>query len=207
MKRFKLGLTCLALMAMSCVNAMAGTWLSNNREGGVSGAFASISPISGDLSIPLSVTDFFYNSGPTSRSGAFAGITELNDLVWAGMQSFDAFGLTIGDFYSFSSPTFGTFLGKITGENFNNLTGPGAGQRSLDFTGTFSPGSNSHYEGDTTSLENALLQISFSRNAGGTVNASWSFDTTASKPVPEPTSIAIFGLSALGLAFRRLRRM
>ena len=87
-----------------------------------------------------------------------------------------------------------------------NLPGPGDGSRTLNLIGTFTPGTNSHYEGDTTSLTNTYLQISFSRNIGGTVNAAWSFDTTAGAPVPEPASIAIFALGAAGFATRRWRR-
>ncbi|MFN6412347.1 MAG: PEP-CTERM sorting domain-containing protein [Planctomycetota bacterium] len=184
---------------------MAGTWLSNNRAGGVSGGFTSISPTNGNLSVPLSVTGFHYNSGPSSRTGAFAGIVEPGDLVWAGTHNFDAFGLTIGDSYTFSSPTFGTFLGTVVSDTPSNLSGSGAGSRTLDLSGTFTPGTNSHYEGDTTTVTNTYLQIAYDRNVGGTVNAAWSLDTTQAE-VPEPASIAIFALGAVGFATQRWRR-
>ena len=206
MKRFKFGLTCMALVVMSCANAMAGVWLSNNRAGSISGSFNGLSPTAGDLTVPITVTDFIYNTTPGSRNGAFVGITEPATLVWAGVQSFDPFGLTVGDAYVFTSPTFGTFTGTITVEGGTNVAGPGTGNRTLDFTGTFTPGSNVHYEGDSTSLSGATLQVAFSRNLGGSVNASWSMDTTAAVPTPEPTSIAIFGLGAVGFAVRRFRR-
>lgn len=206
MKCLILGLACLAFISMNCANTMAGTWLSNNRAGGVSGGFTGISPTNGSLSVPLSVTGLHYNSSPTSRTGAFSGIAEPSDLVWAGTYNFDAFGLTIGDTYTFSSPTFGTYLGTVASDIASNLSGSGAGSRTLNLVGTFTPGTNSHYEGDTTSLTNTYLQISFSRNIGGTVNAAWSFDTTAGAPVPEPASIAIFALGAAGFATRRWRR-
>ena len=200
-----LGLACLAFISMNCANTMAGTWLSNNRAGGVSGGFTAISPTNGNLSVPLSVTGFHYNSGPSSRTGAFAGIVEPGDLVWAGTHNFDAFGLTIGDSYTFSSPTFGTFLGTVVSDTPSNLSGSGAGSRTLDLSGTFTPGTNSHYEGDTTTVTNTYLQIAYDRNVGGTVNAAWSLDTTQAE-VPEPASIAIFALGAVGFATQRWRR-
>jgi len=207
MKRFIVGLACLALMAMSCVDAVAGTWLSNNRAGSISGSFNGLSPTAGDLTVPISVTDFIYNTTPGSRNGAFVGITEPNTMVWAGLENFDAFGLTVGDAYVFTSATFGSFTGTVTVEGGTNVAGPGTGNRTLDFTGIFTPGSNVHYEGDSTSLSGATLQVSFSRNLGGSVNAAWSMDTTAvPHQLPEPASIAIFGLVALGVAGRRFRR-
>jgi hypothetical protein len=207
MKRFKIVLGCLALMAMSCVNAMAGTWLANNRIGSVSGSFDTLVPTAGDLTVPLSVTTFHYNSAASSRLGAFAGIIEVNEWVWAITSNFDALGSTVGDAYTFTSPTFGVFSGVVSAESsFNAAASTGTGNRTLEFTGTFTPGTNLHYEGDTVTLAGTSLQIAFSRNAGGSVNASWSFDTAGSKPVPEPTSIAIFGLGAVGIAVRRFRR-
>ena len=204
MKRFIVGLACLALMAMSCVDAKAGTWLDNNRAGAISGSFGTISPTDGDLTVPITVTDFFYNPGPTSRNGAFTGITETNALVWNVVENFDALGLTVGDAYFFSSPSFGSFTGTVTVENSTNPVGPGTGNRTMDLIGTFTPGSNLHYENDSTSIEDAYLQIAFSRGDGGSINASWSMDTTGE--VPEPASIAIFALGAAGFASRRFRR-
>jgi hypothetical protein len=206
MKRFIVGLACMALMAVSCVDALAGVWLSNDRAGSISGSFDGLSPTSGDLTVPISVTDFIYNTTPGSRNGAFFGITEPSTMVWAGLKNFDGFGLTVGDAYVFTSATFGTFTGTVTVEGGTNVAGPGTGNRTLDFTGIFTPGSNVHYEGDSTSLSGATLQVSFSRNLGGSINAAWSMDTTAAAPVPEPTSIAIFALGAAGFADRRFRR-
>lgn len=216
MKRFMSGLATVALVALSSVSAMAGVWLDNNRSGSIAGSFDSFTPTSGSLAGALTAKDFYYSPGSINRTGAFAGITEVNSLVWdtAGFLNFDASGLTVGDAYTFSSSSFGTFVGTITGEVVNNLNGDIllAGSRQLNFVGTFTPGGNSHYEGDTATLTNVTLQINFSRNASpngttsGSINASWSMDTAGAAPVPEPTSMAIFGLGAAGLAFRRYRR-
>ena len=208
MKRFKVVLTCLALIAMSCVNAMAGTWLANNRAGSVTGSFDALIPTTGDLTVPLSVTNFHYNSAASSRLGAFAGITEPGELLWITTQSFDALGFTIGDAYTFTSPTFGVFSGVVSADtSFNAGASTGSGNRTLDLVGTFTPGSNAHYEGDALALVGTTLQIAFSRSPGGSVNASWSFDTTTAGEVPEPTSMAIFSLGALGLAYRNRRKL
>ena len=207
MKRFKFGLTCMALVVMSCANAMAGVWLSNNGHGSVSGSFDAFTPVAGDMSGALSVTDFLYNAGASSRQDAFAGIMQAGNLVWAGTYNFDALGSTVGDAYVFTSPTFGTFSGTITGETeFMASASTGTGNRTLDFTGSFTPGGNTHYEGDTATRTLTTLQIAFSRNDGGSFNVAWSMDTTESVPTPEPTSIAIFGLGAVGFAVRRFRR-
>ena len=206
MKRFKFGLTCMALVVMSCANAMAGVWLSNDRAGSVSGAYDSFTPTTGDMSGSLTVVDALYNAGASSRLGAFAGIIETGPpagLVWLGTYNFDALGSTVGDAYVFTSSTFGNFTGTITAESsFMASALTGTGNRTLDFTGTFTPGSNTHYEGDSTSIEAATFQLAFSRNDGGSINVAWSLDTN----VPEPTSIAIFAFGAVGFAVRRFRR-
>ena len=211
MKRFKFGLTCMALVVMSCANAMAGVWLSNNRAGSVSGSFDSFTPTAGDMSGSLSVTNFLYNSGASSRLGAFAGITEVGDLVWGGAFNFDPLGLTVGDVYNFTSATFGNFTGTVVAESSLNASSVNlTGNRTLDLTGIFTPGSNLHYEGDVIPLANTTVQIAFSRNPDmdnpGAINASWSLNTNSASPVPEPTSIAIFAFGAVGFAVRRFRR-
>lgn len=211
MKRFIIGFACLAFTAMSCVDAMAGVWLSNDRQGTVSGGFDAFTPTSGDISGSLTVTNFLYGSGGSSRLGAFAGITETNFEAWTGTFSIDPLGLTVGDVYNFTSASFGNFTGTVINETSTdpssvNLTG----NRTLDLTGIFTPGTNLHYEGDTIPLLGTTLQISFSRNpdpiAPGAVSASWSLNTNSAAPVPEPTSIAIFALGAVGFAGRRFRR-
>ena len=206
MKRFKFGLTCMALVVMSCANAMAGVWLSNNGHGSVSGSFDAFTPVAGDMSGALSVTHFLYNAGASSRQDAFAGYTDpgMGNEVWLGTYNFHALGLTVGDAYVFSTPSFGTFSGTITGETeFMASASTGTGNRTLAFKGSFTPGSNTHYEGDTATKTLTTLQIAFSRNDGGSVNVAWSLDTD---PVPEPTSIAIFAFGAVGFAVRRFRR-
>ena len=205
MKCFIIGLACLAFTAMSCVDATAG-WLSSNRAGGVTGGFNAHTPNLGDLTVPLSVTNFHYDSAPASRSGAFAGIMEIGDLVWGGTYNFDSLGSTIGDAYFLNSSTFGSFTGTVTSDTGFNQVGPGAGNRTLNLVGLFTPGSNAHYEGDSTSLSGAFLQIALSRGDGGSISASWNLDTTASSPVPEPASLAIFGLGGGVMAFVRRRR-
>ena len=209
MKRFIVGLACMALMAVSCVDALAGTWTANNGVGSISGSFDAFTPTTGDMTVPLSVTNFHYNSSPSSRLAAFAGYTDpgpMTEYAWGPnptpyTQNFDAFGSTIGDSYTFTNAIFGTFTGSVVSDFEFNAAGTGSGNRTLDLVGVFTTGSNTHYVGGPASVD-ATLQIAFSRNFGGAVNVAWSMNTE----VPEPTSIAIFGLGALGFAGRRFRR-
>ena len=209
MKRFIVGLACMALMAVSCVDALAGTWTANNGVGSITGSFDAFTPTTGDMTVPLSVTNFHYNSSPSSRLAAFAGYTDpgpMTEYAWGPnptpyTQNFDAFGSTIGDSYTFTNAIFGTFTGSVVSDFEFNAAGTGSGNRTLDLVGVFTTGSNTHYVGGPASVD-ATLQIAFSRNFGGAVNVAWSMNTE----VPEPTSIAIFGLGALGFAGRRFRR-
>ena len=208
MKRFIVGLACMALMAVSCVDALAGTWTANNGVGSISGSFDAFTPTTGDMTVPLSVTNFHYNSSPSSRLAAFAGYDDpgMTEYAWGPnptpyTQNFDAFGSTIGDSYTFTNAIFGTFTGSVVSDFEFNAAGTGSGNRTLDLVGVFTTGSNTHYVGGPASVD-ATLQIAFSRNFGGAVNVAWSMNTE----VPEPTSIAIFGLGALGFAGRRFRR-
>ena len=209
MKRFIVGLACMALMAVSCVDALAGTWTANNGVGSISGSFDAFTPTTGDMTVPLSVTNFHYNSNPSSRLAAFAGYTDplATEYTWGPNSTpnpvnFDAFGSTIGDSYTFTDTIFGTFTGSVVSDFEFNAAGTGSGNRTLDLVGVFTTGSNTHYVGGPASVD-ATLQIAFSRNFGGAVNVAWSMNTSN---VPEPTSIAIFGLGALGFAGRRFRR-
>jgi hypothetical protein len=220
MRRIALGFIAAALMAMTSIDVFAGVWLTNNGAGSVAGSFNSFTPTSGNLAGPLTVTDFLYNAGASSRQGAFDGITETGSLVWTGPGaiSFDPNGSTIGDPYTFTSGSFGIFSGSIVSETINNLSADvlEPGSRQLNFVGTFTPGSNSHYEGDTRTFSNVTLQISFNRSESndktnsvpGAINVSWALNTSGASPaaIPEPTSIAIFGLGAVGFAARRFRR-
>jgi len=205
MKRLISSVAFAVLVSLSCVNAMAGTWLNNNRAGGINnGYFTSSTPTSGALNGSLSVTDFLFGNG----SGAFSGATTNGTIFFAGSDNFDVFGSVLNDSYTFSSTAFGSFSGNVTEEQFSGNLGnaTGTATRTLAFIGVFTPGNNSFYEGDTTPLSNTSLTITFSRNNGGSVSTSWSLDTTGAASVPEPTSIAIFGLGAVGFAVRRFRR-
>ena len=207
MKRFIVGLACMALMAVSCVDALAGTWTANNGVGSITGSFDGFTPTTGDMTVPLSVTNFHYNSLPTSRLAAFAGYTDPGEYAWGPLSTpnpvnFDAFGSTIGDSYTFTDTIFGTFTGSVVSDFEFNAAGTGSGNRTLDLVGVFTTGTNAHYAGGPAS-KLATIQIAFSRNFGGAVNVAWSMNTSN---VPEPTSIAIFGLGALGFAGRRFRR-
>jgi hypothetical protein len=205
MNRVICGIVFVAMVSLSCVDAMAGTWLDNNRAGGINnGFFASTTPTSGALTGSLSVTDFRFGNG----SGAFSGATTNGSVFFAGTRNFDVFGSVMDDFYTISSTAFGTFSGNVTVEQSSGILADttGVATRTIGLTGIFTPGDNVFYEGDRTPLANTTLTLTFQRNAGGSISTSWALDTTVATAVPEPTSIAIFGLGAAGVAVRRFRR-
>ena len=110
--------------------------------------------------------------------------------------------LTIG-----SDPSqWGSFTGKVTTDSRSTV---GLGQsRTIIITGNFKPGTDGYY-GAITALEDGVLILTFSKaTAGGSVTSSWALDTVVSNSpaVPEPTSVAIFSLGAVGFAVRRFRR-
>jgi hypothetical protein len=205
MNRVICGIVFVAMVSLSCVDAMAGTWLDNNRAGGITnGFFASTTPTSGSLSGSLSVTDFLFGNG----SFAFSGATNNGSVFFAGTRNFDVFGSVMNDFYTISSTAFGTFSGNVTVEQSSGdlSATSGVATRTISLTGIFTPGDNAFYEGDMTPLANTTLTLTFSRNQGSSTSASWALDTSGATAVPEPTSIAIFGLGAAGVAVRRFRR-
>jgi hypothetical protein len=192
-----------ALVSLSCLNAMAG-WLPTRTGSMANGTFTTFSPLTGALNGQLGVTDFVFGSG----AGAFNGLASQNDVIFAGSSTFPALGGTIGASYTFSNSAFGTFVGTITSDNTSGAfnQGTGVGTRQLGFTGTFTPGNSGFYASDTLGV-NSVMQITFGRNGFDAQSASWSLSTQYTAPaVPEPTSIAIFGLGAAGFAVRRFRR-
>ncbi len=94
---------------------------------------------------------------------------------------------------------YGTFSGSFSGgfsATLNNFT--------ATYAGDFVPGSA---YGSFTTSNTASLNLAFSYPGSGTGYAvAGTFDAQGAPAVPEPTSMAIFGLGALGIAARRFRR-
>jgi hypothetical protein len=207
MRRFVLGLFAgLAVTVATGLSSFAGY---TGVGGIVVGATSGLSPNSGPLGQAFVVKDdsgdaAFMTGGNSGNSGDFASGFNFKNF-FSGIYNFGS-PSTIGAAGSFGSSSYGTFTGNVTVDN--GVTGDNsATNRQIIFSGTFTPGADSEYGGNTTSLA-ALFQVTISKTgAGGGWTGAWSLDTTANAAaVPEPTSIAIFGLGAVGFAVRRFRR-
>lgn len=208
MKRLVFGL--LAGLAVTVATSLSGFAGYTGAGGIVVGATSGLSPNSGPLGQYFVVQDTagdaaFISGSNSGNSGDFAtGFNFKN--FFSGTYNFGA-PSTVGASGLFgSSSTYGTFVGNVTVDT--GVTGDNtATSRQIIFSGTFTPGGDGAFSGNTTALS-ALFQVTISKtSAGGGWTGAWSLDTTPnSSAVPEPTSIAIFGLGAVGVAVRRFRR-
>lgn len=109
-----------------------------------------------------------------------------------------------------SNATFGTFTSSaLLSDNLDSGIIAGAGNRTITFAGSFQAGSL--FSANVQDLTNANLTITLNQSTTGANTSFASFVTLTAfgeSPVaiPEPTSIALFGLGALGLVARRFRR-
>ena len=154
---------------------------------------ASFNSSSSDLVAPANTsTSFVFNTNNvTSGTGSFAGdVGTYFGTFTLPAHSGAGFPLSItGPFGSFSGNVFSDIY---AGNNANNA-------RSLLATGTFT----------RAGFDATPSSISFSVSETGASYA-YAFTISVTPPppaaVPEPASMAIFGLGALGLAARRYRR-
>lgn len=110
--------------------------------------------------------------------------------------------------YTISNATFGTFtsLNLISDSRDTEIVN-GNGSRTIVYKGQFAAGSN--FDASLRDPTDADLTLTLIQSTTG---PNTFFSTTATMTaygitsVPEPTSIALFGLGALGLVARRFRR-
>jgi len=207
MKRFVLGLFAgLAVTVATSLSSFAGY---TGAGGLLAGSTSGLSPNTGILGQAFIVQDVagdaaFITGANSGNSGDFASGFNFKNF-FSGTYNFGA-ASTVGAAGNFgSSSTYGTFIGTVTKDTGvsgdNNAT-----SRQIIFSGTFTPGADGVYGAITTPVA-ALFQVTISKTgAGGGWTGAWTMDTTANASVPEPTSIAIFGLGAVGFAVRRFRR-
>ena len=163
-------------------------------------AFDSVkTPGTGSLNQSITFSSLFSNS---SRGGFFTNLpigTAWGDFS---LSTAPATGSTI----SVANADFGTFSGIVTSDTtefsqFNSFF------RLVTVAGTWTPGSNSLFNG-FTSDHRAELTISFNR--GNTynpaLNGSITFQSYGAAAVPEPSTFAFAGTALVGLIWLRRRR-
>lgn len=200
MKTFFLGLVAAVAMVVSGEVAQAGF-----ISGGVSFSMETQNNTVGTVLDVRNISDLSKNGG---ASGDFAqagsGGFVPNGTAW---QNF-TLNPTMTNPFILSTAAFGTFEGNVVSDSGASGIVDNAGTRTIIFSGSFTGGTlfdGSGKQEPTTANLTYTLQQSFTNPnkfflSGITMTA---FGTQA---VPEPASMAIFGLGAIGFAARRFRR-
>jgi hypothetical protein len=207
MKRFSGLFVCLAMVVATSVSSFAGY---TGAGGSVGGYFGQKTPNTGNLSAAYTFLDNGLDGAFHTNGGGHSGdfLTGFGGVAFfTGTYNIGAASAVSSSLITFTSSAFGTFVGNVTSDSGNGLNTQWS--RQLVFTGTFTPGTSDSYSGNNIALANTSFQITMSKSAdGGSHSGNWTLDTTGSTPaaVPEPASLAIFGLGAVGFAARRFRR-
>jgi hypothetical protein len=195
MKTFFLGLIAASAMLVSGAAAQAGFIV-----GGVGLSGGVQNPTTGSLLTERLISPITKTSG----SGDFSAVPNFTTVWGSFTLTSPMTALTI------TSAGFGSFLGvMLTDSGETNLT-PTGGSRTLTFSGSFTAGT-SFAEGKRDATA-ANLTVTLNRSFNDPIlNFTSTIDmTTFNAPppsvVPEPASMAIFGLGAIGFAARRFRR-
>ena len=188
-----LGLALVAAMMLGGTTAQAGF-----INGGVSLTGTVDNPSSGTVLDTRNITA----NTKTAGSGDFTQAPNFTT-IW---QDFVLTNPMPSPFV-LSNSTFGTFTGSIVSDSLDGGVTAGNGQRTIVYKGSFTAGSL--FAADIRDATEADLTITLNQSTTGpntffssTVTLT-AFGTTS---VPEPTTIALFGLGALGLVARRFRR-
>ena len=200
MRTFFLGLVAAAAMLVSGEVAQAGF-----VSGGINFFAQTQNSPSGtvlDTRNITQVTKGFGSSGDFSsaQDGGFVP----NFTLW---QSFTLIN-PMSNRFTLSTAEFGTFDGFLVSDSGDSNIKDGNGVRAITFVGNFLGGTLFNSSGKQ-GLTAANLTFQLTQNTSGTIlNFSSSINMTASGTsfVPEPASMAIFGIGAIGFAARRFRR-
>jgi len=190
MKTFFLGLIAASAMLVSGAVAQAGfinggATFAATTQNNTSGTVLDTRLISG---VTLTTSSGDFTSAPNFTT------TWQNFTLTSPMSSIDL-----------SATGFGTFSGTMTSDVTAGTDGNGS--RTVTFSGQFSGGSLFPGKQDAT-LANLTYTLSDSTTGPNRILASQLLLTTfgTAAAVPEPASMAIFGLGAIGFAARRFRR-
>jgi hypothetical protein len=194
MKSVFLGLAVVAAMMLSGMSAQAGF-----INGGTSFSGTVQNAASGTVLDTRNITAVTKTAG----SGDFNQAPNFTT-VWADFVLTNPMATP----FVLSNATFGTFTGTtLSSDSLASGIVAGNGNRTIVYKGSFSAGSL--FAANIQDATDADLTITLNQSTtGGNTFFSSSVTLTATgvSAVPEPTSIALFGLGALGLVARRFRR-
>ena len=194
MKTFVLGLMVASAMLVSGAVAQAGF-----VNGGASFAGTVENPSSGTALDTRAITALTKTAG----SGDFTAAPDFAT-VWANFSITDPMASP----FSLTTAGFGSFTGTLVSDTGLSGISGGNGNRTITYTGSFSAGSlfpSGVLDATTANLTITLNQSTTSGNTFFSNSVTLTaFGTSAA--VPEPASMAIFGLGAIGFAARRFRR-
>ncbi len=157
----------------------------------------TFTPPTGDLGVAFTLSSV---ESATNSTGDFTGLPQ--GTIWGNfsLNAFNATGMNL----VITNPDFGTFSGTVMGDTGEVFLNPSF-FRNLSVTGTFTPGSNAIYGGDSDTVS-ADLSITITRaNEASAIGGGLTLVTSEST-VPEPSSIALLGLAAIGGLVYRKRR-
>lgn len=205
MKRFVLGLACVSMVALGALNAFAGfsafdptgsagsqfdsrvTFTGFSFTGARAGDSITITPDPGSANPTGYTVSYVFTAGTTLNSTTTMNFTVATNSPWT-LKDFSVEGLRSGTFNTY------TVTGTATG-----ATGTS--------TATQSTPANLVTFGSAVTSSNFATQFVYNGTLGGAITGfNVYFRVESPAAVPEPASIAIFGLGAVGFAARRFRR-
>ncbi len=177
--------------AVAVATLLSGVSAQAGYLNGSAGFTMDLTPGSGTLTTPQNASNVIKQSG--------GSLDFANALIPAGTAWGDfAISSPISSTLSISNGTFGTFVASSAVDNISGSF------RLITLTGLFTPGSL--FAGGSL-VTPATINMTLNET-GGTITGSFTMAMNPPPPaaVPEPASMAIFGLGALGIAARRFRR-
>lgn len=154
---------------------------------------------SADLATVTNFTTLTFQTG-ASQSGDFVGFP-INQVL-----NNSALNTSSLATFSMGSADFGTFLAAAGVE----LVSP-THTRTFDLFGAFTPGSNAHWAGFTGQSAELLITFNQVGGRGNAISASATLAVPPTHTIPEPGSLALLGIGAIGLVvcatFRKNRKV
>ena len=205
MKKFVLGLVCVCMVALGALDASAGftafdpTGSSGTQSdsrvsltsfvfsGARAGDSVTITPDPGSANPTGYTVSYVFTSGTTISSSTSMDFSVATTSPWV-LKDFSVEGLRSGTFNTY------TVTGAATGATGTSVA-------------THTTAANLVTFGSAVNSSNFEVDFVYNGTLGGAITGfNVYFRVEDPSAVPEPTSIAIFGLGAIGFAAKRFRR-